>query len=238
MQTGESGQQAGKQTEGTGQQAGETGMQTEKIRKRTEKSQVSDGRTAQRIDITQMKAKELARFRRENLGFVFQDFNLLDTLTISENIALALAINKVPAGEVEGRVEEMCEKLNIGDILHKYPYQVSGGQKQRCACARALINHPKLLLADEPTGALDSHSSRMLLSTMQQINEQLCATILMVTHDAFTASYASRILFLKDGAVFTELRKGDDERNTFFHKILNVLTMIGGGQSHVCETRV
>lgn len=241
IQTGESGQQAGetgKQTEGTGQQAGETGIQTEKTRRRTEKNQVSDGRTAQRIDITQMKAKELARFRRENLGFVFQDFNLLDTLTISENIALALAINKVPAGEVEGRVEEMCEKLNIGDILHKYPYQVSGGQKQRCACARALINHPKLLLADEPTGALDSHSSRMLLSTMQQINEQLCATILMVTHDAFTASYASRILFLKDGAVFTELRKGDDERNTFFHKILNVLTMIGGGQSHVCETRV
>lgn len=247
-QTGESGQQAGetgeqteetgKQAEGTGQQAGETGIQTGKIGRRTEKNQVSDGRTAQRIDITQMKAKELARFRRENLGFVFQDFNLLDTLTISENIALALAINKVPAGEVEGCVEEMCEKLNIGDILHKYPYQVSGGQKQRCACARALINHPKLLLADEPTGALDSHSSRMLLSTMQQINEQLCATILMVTHDAFTASYASRILFLKDGAVFTELRKGDDERNTFFHKILNVLTMIGGGQSHVCETRV
>ncbi|MCI9315211.1 MAG: ABC transporter ATP-binding protein [Lachnospiraceae bacterium] len=230
-ETGEQTEETGEQTEGTGQQAGETGI-------RTEKNQVSDGRTAQRIDITQMKAKELARFRRENLGFVFQDFNLLDTLTISENIALALAINKVPAGEVEGRVEEMCEKLNIGDILHKYPYQVSGGQKQRCACARALINHPKLLLADEPTGALDSHSSRMLLSTMQQINEQLCATILMVTHDAFTASYASRILFLKDGAVFTELRKGDDERNTFFHKILNVLTMIGGGQSHVCETRV
>ena len=228
----------GQQIGESGQQAGETGIQTGKIGRRTEKNQVSDGRTAQRIDITQMKAKELARFRRENLGFVFQDFNLLDTLTISENIALALAINKVPAGEVEGRVEEMCEKLNIGDILHKYPYQVSGGQKQRCACARALINHPKLLLADEPTGALDSHSARMLLSTMQQINEQLCATILMVTHDAFTASYASRILFLKDGAVFTELRKGDDERNTFFHKILNVLTMIGGGQSHVCETRV
>lgn len=237
-ETGEQTEETGKQTEETGQQAGETGIQTEKTGRRTEKSQVSDGRTAQRIDITQMKAKELARFRRENLGFVFQDFNLLDTLTISENIALALAINKVPAGEVEGRVEEMCEKLNIGDILHKYPYQVSGGQKQRCACARALINHPKLLLADEPTGALDSHSARMLLSTMQQINEQLCATILMVTHDAFTASYASRILFLKDGAVFTELRKGDDERNTFFHKILNVLTMIGGGQSHVCETRV
>lgn len=195
-------------------------------------------KTLQGIDITQMKAKELARFRRENLGFVFQDFNLLDTLTISENIALALSINKVPAGEVEGRVEEMCEKLNIGDILHKYPYQVSGGQKQRCACARALVNHPKLLLADEPTGALDSHSAQMLLSTMQQINEQLGATILMVTHDAFTASYAGRILFLKDGAVFTELRKGEDDRSVFFNKILNVLTMIGGGQSHVCETRV
>lgn len=187
-------------------------------------------------DITQMKSKELARFRRENLGFVFQDFNLLDTLTISENIALALAINKVPAGEVEGRVEEMCGKLNISDILSKYPYQVSGGQKQRCACARALINHPKLLLADEPTGALDSHSSQMLLSTMQRINEQLGATILMVTHDAFTASYAGRILFLKDGAVFTEIRRGDADRSAFFNKIINVMTMIGGGQSHVCET--
>lgn len=187
-------------------------------------------------DITQMKPKELARFRRENLGFVFQDFNLLDTLTISENIALALAINKVPASEVEGRVARMCGKLNIGDILQKYPYQVSGGQKQRCACARALINHPKLLLADEPTGALDSQSSQMLLSTMQRINEQLGATILMVTHDAFTASYAGRILFLKDGAVFTEIRRGNAGRNVFFNKIINVMTMMGGGQSHVCET--
>lgn len=185
-------------------------------------------------DITEMKPKTLARFRRENLGFVFQDFNLLDTLTISENIALALAINKVPAKEVEQRIMEMAKRLNISDILNKYPYQVSGGQKQRCACARALINDPKLLLADEPTGALDSHSSQMLLSTMQSINEQLEATIIMVTHDAFTASYANRILFLQDGAVFTELYKGGDSRGAFFDKILNVLTMIGGGQSHVC----
>lgn len=185
-------------------------------------------------DITEMKPKMLARFRRENLGFVFQDFNLLDTLTISENIALALAINKVPAKEVEQRILEMANRLNISDILSKYPYQVSGGQKQRCACARALINDPKLLLADEPTGALDSHSSQMLLSTMQSINEQLGATIIMVTHDAFTASYASRILFLQDGEIFTELYKGSDSRSTFFDKILNVLTMIGGGQSHVC----
>lgn len=181
-------------------------------------------------DITEIRPKALARFRRENLGFVFQDFNLLDTLTISENIALALAINKVPVREVEPRVLEMAGKLNISDILDKYPYQVSGGQKQRCACARALINEPELLLMDEPTGALDSHSSQMLLATVRRIHEQLGATILMVTHDAFTASYAERILFLQDGEIFTELCKGNDGRNDFFEKILNVLTVIGGGK--------
>ena len=186
-------------------------------------------------DVTEIKEKELARFRRVNLGFVFQDFNLLDTLTISENIALALTINKVPAAKIDIRVEEIAKTLSIADILNKYPYQVSGGQKQRCACARAIINNPKLILADEPTGALDSHSSQMLLSTIQSINERLGATILMVTHDAFTASYAERILFLQDGEIFMELYKGNDERNVFFKKILDVLTMIGGGKSHVCE---
>ncbi len=185
-------------------------------------------------DVTELKEKELARFRRENLGFVFQDFNLLDTLTISENIALALTINKVPAGQIEGKVHEMAESLNITDILDKYPYQVSGGQKQRCACARAIINKPKLILADEPTGALDSHSAQMLLSTMQSINEQLAATILMVTHDAFSASYANRILFLRDGIIFTEILKGGNSRKVFFEKILDVLTMLGGGQNDVC----
>lgn len=185
-------------------------------------------------DVTEIKEKELARFRRVNLGFVFQDFNLLDTLTISENIALALTINKVPAAKIDIRVEEIAKTLSIADILSKYPYQVSGGQKQRCACARAIINNPKLILADEPTGALDSHSSQMLLSTMQSINEQMGATILMVTHDAFTASYANRILFLKDGRIFTELLKGDNTRKVFFEKILNVLTMMGGGQTDVC----
>ena len=184
-------------------------------------------------DVTEINEKQIARFRRENLGFVFQDFNLLDTLTISENIALALTINKVPAGEIDGRVREMAGKLNITDILDKYPYQVSGGQKQRCACARAIINQPKLILADEPTGALDSHSSQMLLSTIQSINEDLGATILMVTHDAFSASYANRILFMRDGAIFTEIRKGGDSRRTFFEKILDVLTMMGGGTSDV-----
>lgn len=180
-------------------------------------------------DVTEIKEKELACFRRENLGFIFQDFNLLDTLTISENIALALAINQVSAEEIPVCVEKISEKLNIKNILEKYPYQVSGGQKQRCACARAIINEPKLILADEPTGALDSHSSQMLLGTIQQINEQLGATILMVTHDAFSASYASRILFLRDGMIFTEIRKGHDNRNVFFNKILDVLTMMGGG---------
>ena len=185
-------------------------------------------------DVTEINEKQIARFRRKNLGFVFQDFNLLDTLTISENIALALTINKIPAGEIDGRVRELTGKLNITDILDKYPYQVSGGQKQRCACARAIINHPKLLLADEPTGALDSHSAQMLLSTIQSINEQLGATILMVTHDAFTASYASRILFLRDGKILTELNRGSDTRSAFFEKILHVLTLLGGGESHVC----
>lgn len=184
-------------------------------------------------DVTEIRERELARFRRENLGFIFQDFNLLDTLTVSENIALALTINRVPVEEIEGRVQEMAGKLNITDILEKYPYQISGGQKQRCACARAIINQPKLILADEPTGALDSHSSQMLLSTMQSINTDLHATILMVTHDAFSASYANRILFLRDGEIFAEILKGTDLRRDFFEKILDVLTMMGGGGQDV-----
>ena len=180
-------------------------------------------------DVTEIKEKEIARFRRENLGFIFQDFNLLDTLTISENIALALTINQIPARQIDKLVKEMAAKLNITDILGKYPYQVSGGQKQRCACARAIINKPKLILADEPTGALDSHSAQMLLSTIQSINKELCATILMVTHDAFSASYANRILFLRDGAIFTEILKGSNSRRAFFEKILDVQTEMGGG---------
>ena len=183
-----------------------------------------------KTDVTELKEKELARFRRKNLGFIFQDFNLLDTLTISENIALALSINRISPEKIDEKVRWMAENLNIGDILDKYPYQVSGGQKQRCACARAIIHEPKLILADEPTGALDSHSSQMLLSTIQSMNENLGATILMVTHDAFAASYADRILFLKDGEIFTEMRKGDDSRKDFFEEILNVLTMTGGAQ--------
>lgn len=188
----------------------------------------------EQTDVTDLKPKQLARFRRKNLGFIFQDFNLLDTLTLGENISLALTINNVPVPEIEARVQETAARLNIADLLNKYPYQVSGGQKQRCACARALVGNPNLLLADEPTGALDSHASQMLLSTLLGINQTLHATILMVTHDAFSASYASRILFLKDGRILTELNKGSDSRRAFYEKILSVLTMSGGGQNNVC----
>lgn len=184
-------------------------------------------------DVTEIRPGELARFRRENLGFIFQDFNLLDTLTISENIALALTINRVPAREIDRRIEAAAAGLRITDILQKFPYQVSGGQKQRCACARAMINRPALILADEPSGALDSHSAQMLMDTLQSMNRQLSATILMVTHDAFSASYAGRILFLKDGEIFTEIHRGDSSRKVFFEKILDVLTMMGGGSHDV-----
>lgn len=184
-------------------------------------------------DILEIKEKDIARFRRESLGFIFQDFNLLDTLTIEENIALALTINKVSANKIDRQIQQIATKLNITDILNKYPYQVSGGQTQRCACARAIINHPKLILADEPTGALDSHSSQMLLSTIQEMNEQMDATILMVTHDAFSASYTNRILFLRDGEIYKEIMKGSASRKEFFEQILEVLNTLGGVVSDV-----
>ena len=184
-------------------------------------------------DITELKEKELTSFRRENLGFIFQDFNLLDTLTISENISLALIINKEDVNKVDKKVSDIAEKLGINEILNKYPYEVSGGQKQRCACARALINKPKLILADEPTGALDSKSSRMLLETMDEMNEKLNATILMVTHDSFSASFCKRVLFIKDGKIFNEIRRGEKPRKEFFNEILDVLTLLGGDVASV-----
>ena len=179
-------------------------------------------------DITEIKDKDIASFRRNNLGFVFQDFNLLDTLTISENISLSLVINKRSEDKIDDMVMDIAKRLGIEEILDKFPYEVSGGQKQRCACARALINNPKLILADEPTGALDSKSSRMLLETMEEINKNLNATILMVTHDAFSASFCQRILFLKDGKIFTEILKGSKTRKEFFNEILDILTLLGG----------
>lgn len=179
-------------------------------------------------DITRIRGNDLNRFRREKLGFIFQDFNLLDTLTAFENISLALSIQGVKADEIEKRVVAMAEKLDIKDVLKKYPYQMSGGQKQRVAAARALITAPSLVLADEPTGALDSKSSRYLLESMEMLNRELEATILMVTHDAFSASYATRVIFIKDGHIFSEIRKGAETRKQFFDKIIEVVTMLGG----------
>ncbi len=180
------------------------------------------------IDITKLKGNKLDRFRREELGFIFQDFNLLDTLTGYENIALALSIQNVPYKEIEKRVSKLAKELDITNILNKYPYEMSGGQKQRIASIRAIITNPKLVLADEPTGALDSKSSRMLLEKFNYLNQELAATILMVTHDAFTASYASRVIFIKDGKIFSELHKGDSTRKEFFDKIIDVETVLGG----------
>lgn len=179
-------------------------------------------------DITGMTEDELADFRKENLGFVFQDFNLLDTLTIKENIELAMSLCEKSKKKIEKRTMEMMRTLGISQIEDKFPYEVSGGQKQRCACARALINHPQIIFADEPTGALDSRSARMLLQTFEDMNQKLGATILMVTHDAFSASYCERILFLKDGQIFNELRRGDKDRKIFLNQILDVLSLTGG----------
>ena len=179
-------------------------------------------------DITKLKGNQLNKFRREELGFIFQDFNLLDTLTAYENIAIALTIQKVNVNEIDKRVNEVAKKLNITEILKKYPYQISGGQKQRVASARAIITNPQLVLADEPTGALDSKSARQLLESFETLNQNLNATILMVTHDSFTASYANRILFIKDGKIFNELVKGDSTRKEFFEKIIEVQTLLGG----------
>ncbi len=179
-------------------------------------------------DITEIKEQEIARFRRENLGFIFQDFNLLDTLTIEENIALILTINKISENEIDAKILEIARKLGIEEILQKYPYQVSGGQKQRCAACRAIVNHPKIILADEPTGSLDSKAARQLLEMMEDMNQALHATILMVTHDPFSASYCKKILFLKDGKIFNKIEKGNQQRKDFYNEILDVLALLGG----------
>lgn len=179
-------------------------------------------------DITTLKAKNLEEFRRDELGFIFQDFNLLDTLTAYENIALALTIQKIKSTEIDKSIKKIAGKLEITEVLKKYPFQMSGGQKQRVASARALVTEPSLILADEPTGALDSKSSRLLLDSFEKLNREFQSTILMVTHDAFTASYAHRILFIKDGRIFNELIRGKDTRKEFFNRIIEVVTLLGG----------
>lgn len=184
-------------------------------------------------NITKMNEDELSKFRREKLGFIFQDFNLLDTLNAHDNIALALAITGTRSNKIDSKINKIASKLGIKEILKKYPYEMSGGQKQRVACARAIITDPSLILADEPTGALDSKSARMSLENLEILNKELKATILMVTHDAFTASYCKRILFIKDGKIFNELIRGNDTRKEFFDKIIKVISILGGDNQHV-----
>ena len=177
--------------------------------------------------LSKVKGNDLALFRRRRLGFIFQEFNLLDALTLRENMIIPLVLERTPAGAIEQRVTELAARLGIADVLDKYPYEVSGGQKQRAAAARALIHRPALVLADEPTGALDSRSARVLMESLQALNEQDQATILMVTHDAISASYCRRVLFIRDGRPYTELRRGDS-RAEFYQQILDVLAALGG----------
>ena len=184
-------------------------------------------------DVTKMNEKSLARFRREQLGFIFQDFNLLDTLTGRYNIALALAIIGEKPKAIDRKVDDVAAALGIRDIIDKYPYEMSGGQRQRIACARAIVTRPSLILADEPTGALDSKSAGMFLESLGMLNERMKATILMVTHDAYTASHCRRILFLKDGKIFSELIRGSDTRKEFFDRIMQVVSLLGGEKGHV-----
>ncbi|MCI8869623.1 MAG: ABC transporter ATP-binding protein [Lawsonibacter sp.] len=185
------------------------------------------------MELTRLKGRALTKFRRERLGFIFQDCNLLDTLTAFENIALALSIVRAPAGQVRRRVEETARLLGISDCLNKYPYQMSGGQQQRCAAARAIVTRPALVLADEPTGALDSKASKMLLDRLEELNREMGATILMVTHDAFTASCCRRVVFLRDGRLFLELRRDTLDRRAFFQQIIRVVTQLGGEMEDV-----
>lgn len=179
-------------------------------------------------DITELSEDQIARFRKDNLGFVFQEYNLLDTLTLEENIMLAMSLRKEKKRVIEKECREMLRLLGIEEVKDQFPYQVSGGQKQRCACARALVNHPKLILADESTGALDSRAAQTLLETFTRMNQEQKATIFMVTHDAFSASYCGRILFLKDGKIFHELIRGEKSRRAFLNEILDVLSLTGG----------
>ena len=182
-------------------------------------------------DITKLKGKSLNQFRREKLGFIFQDFNLLDTLTAYENISLAMSIHGISVKEMDAKIQKVANQLGIEDVLKKYPYQMSGGQKQRVAIARAIITNPRLILADEPTGALDSKSSKMLLERFTYLNEEYKATIMMVTHDSFSASYAGRVIFIRDGKIYHEIVRGDDSRKEFFSKIIDVMTLLGGDVS-------
>lgn len=179
-------------------------------------------------DISRMKDAELSTFRRDKLGFIFQDYNLLDTLTVKENILLPISLGKVNRKEAEARFQEIATILGITELANKYPHEISGGQKQRTSAARALINEPSMVFADEPTGALDSKAASALLGTMEDVNKKRGVTIMMVTHDAIASSYCSRVVFLKDGHIYSELYRGDKTRQAFFQDILNVQGVLGG----------
>lgn len=179
-------------------------------------------------NISDMWENRLSAFRRDKLGFIFQDYNLLDTLTIGENITLPLNLKRIDAAHTEKELLRVSKALGVEDQLKKFPYELSGGQRQRAACARAIITNPALILADEPTGALDSANSKNLMKTFELMNQSLNSTILMVTHDAVIGSYAHRVLFLKDGKIWNELNKGDRSQLDMYHEILTVMAALGG----------
>ncbi|MTK10027.1 MAG: ABC transporter ATP-binding protein [Hungatella sp.] len=179
------------------------------------------------VDILQLSEKELAFFRGEKIGYVFQDYNLINTLTVFENISLSLIMLNRSVLDIKELIEETAQKFGIFDLLDKYPYEISGGQRQRCACARAIIKEPTIVLADEPTGALDTISSKELMDTLGGMNTKLNSTILLVTHDAITASYCQKVLFLKDGKIFNTILKGDKSKKDFYIEILDVLSILG-----------
>lgn len=179
-------------------------------------------------DITRLRRGDLARFRRDELGFVFQDSNLIDTLTGFENIALALTLKGERPQKIEQSVNELARVLGVEEVLQKYPGQMSGGQRQRVAAARAMIGSPQIILADEPTGALDSKSSAVLLEVLENMNVHMGATILMVTHDAFAASYSTRTVFVRDGRLFNDISRSDMSRNDYYQRIMEVMAFLGG----------
>jgi bacitracin transport system ATP-binding protein len=179
-------------------------------------------------EITRMKEKQLAEFRKDHLGFIFQDYNLLDTLTVKENILLPLSMTKASKKEAEEKFQTVAAELGIYDLKDKYPNEISGGQKQRTSAARAFIHEPSIIFADEPTGALDSKAASDLLNKLSALNQKRKATILMVTHDPVAASYCSRVIFIKDGKIYTQLNKGDESRQTFFQDIMKTQGVLGG----------
>ncbi|MFJ7744467.1 ABC transporter ATP-binding protein [Peribacillus sp. NPDC097295] len=182
-------------------------------------------------EISGMKEKKLAEFRKNHLGFIFQDYNLLDTLTVKENILLPLSITKTPRKEAEQKFETLANELGIYEIKDKYPNEISGGQKQRTSAARAFIHEPSIIFADEPTGALDSKAASDLLNKMSDLNKKRKATIIMVTHDSVAASYCSRVIFIKDGQIYSQLNKGEETRQTFFKDIMKTQGVLGGVQN-------